>query len=121
MRATLWNRTRTSRASAERADHLRKSGIVRERRPLSCGFSRVIIIDYSFFIRPVLAVSLSSHYERCARGTVDSRAMQSACSSGRKIRTFVMRSRGAGPTVRRSLIMFVGSGRIELPLPRGSD
>jgi hypothetical protein len=29
MGATPWNRTRTSRSSAERADHLRKSGIAR--------------------------------------------------------------------------------------------
>ena len=53
--ATPWNRTRTSRASAERADHLRKSGI-------SKALARLAIVDIRLS-RPVGTVSLSFHCE----------------------------------------------------------
>ena len=42
--------------------------------------------------------------------------MQSACSSGRRIRTFVASFRNSRPTVRRSLIMLRGPGRTRTPI-----
>ena len=75
---------------------------------------RVIVVDYSLVICPVLAASLSSRCERRARGTVDSRAMQSAAVQGGRNRTLIARSRISRPTVRRPLIVFVSPERFEL-------
>lgn len=78
MRVTLWNRTRTSRVSAERADQLRK-GDVCDRA--TCR-GRVIVVDYSLVIAPSSPCRCRPAVSAVARGTVDSRAMQSAAVRG---------------------------------------
>ena len=92
-RATPWNRTRTSRVSAERADQLRKSDKVRSRyMPRSRHHHRLFGCHRPVFTAPAL-VEL-----------VDSREKQTAFRSRPRIRTLIARVRVACPAVGRASI-----------------